>query len=107
MPRVPCAPGPRLLRLVGVRHGFADLKPRHEARAGLRQVPVAGDLHGIGLGQDGIEDRLRGQARREASHAVRLDLGELFGADGAVGGDGFGLGVGGGGGVRAVAVTCT
>ena len=47
-----------LPHLVVVEEGLANLESGDVARAGGRHVPVARDLRGILLVEDGIEDRL-------------------------------------------------
>src|SRR5690348_4598117 len=53
----------------------------HEAGAGFLDIPVAGDLHRIVLGEDRIEDRLLGEPRRKRLEAGLPDELQLLRAD--------------------------
>src|SRR5919202_5274146 len=50
----------------------------------IPRVPLAGDLDGVRLIQDRVEDRLPRQARRERAPAAGLDQRELLRSDGTV-----------------------
>src|SRR5262249_28076029 len=62
-----------ILHLVARQEAARDLEPGHVPRAGCRHIPVARDFAGILLGQDRIEDRLLGQARRKLAKTGPLD----------------------------------
>lgn len=77
-----------LADLIAVDELSSDLKAQDMTAATGRHVPVARDLHRVVLGENRIEDRLFGQARRKRAHARRLDQGDFLRPDGAPQGDG-------------------
>jgi hypothetical protein len=77
--------------LVAREERGVDLEPgdvAEVARLGATGVPIAGDLGGVRLVEDWVEDGLLGQARRKRRIAARADEREFDGPDWAIEGDG-------------------
>jgi len=78
----------RVLHLVTIEERLPNLEAQDIPSARFLDVPVTGDPDRVGFGQNGIEDRLFRQARRESAKSALSNKIELLRTDGSIERDG-------------------